>query len=202
MLIYFFRKNGEYISVGKLGIALTGNIMSKVYEIILYRTKQKYVSVVRITSDFVYTVQANNYASYYDTVNNTENNWSVLFDSNDSYVEFAIEVGLARYFVTRDKGENVIYQDLQPGSKDVIVKEGDNVHIKYFVGTEIVQPFKNNSNLIMSQTMTVEISLDNNWERTLLNCNKGLKRVLFLPPGKQVISRNFYNLYVITFFTK
>ncbi|XP_020294017.1 FK506-binding protein 15 [Pseudomyrmex gracilis] len=182
----FQLKNGEYISVGKLGIALTGNTMSKIYEIILYRTKQKYVSVVRITSDFVYTVQANNYASYYDTVNNTENNWSVLFDTNDSYVEFAIEVGLARYFVTQDKGENVIYQDLQPGNKDVIVKEGDNVHIKYFVGTEIVQPFKNNSNLIMSQTMTVEISPDNNWERTLLGCNKGLKRMLFLPPGKQI----------------
>lgn len=162
---------------------MTGNITTRLYQIILYKTKQEYVSIATVTRDFLFTVQANNYASYYD--NNNEN-WSILFESNESYLEFATEMGLARYFAAQEKGENVIYQDLTPASnKDIIAKEGDNICIKYFVGTEIVQPFK--INFVMSQMMTVEISTDDNWERVLLGSGKGLKRVLFLPPSKQVI---------------
>lgn len=162
---------------------MTGNVTTRLYQIILYKTKQEYVSIATVTRDFLYTVQANNYASYYD--NNNEN-WSILFESNESYLEFAIEMGLTRYFAIQEKGENVIYQDLIPANnKDITAKEGDNICIKYFVGTEIVQPFK--INFVMSQMMTVEISTDDNWERVLLGSGKGLKRVLFLPPSKQVI---------------
>lgn len=177
----FKLQNGQYASVGKLGMALTGNAVTRMYQIILYKTKQEYISVATVTRDFVYTIQANNYASYYD---NNKENWSILFESNENYLEFAIEVGLARYFATQEKGESVIYQDLMPSDKDVIAKEGDNICIKYFVGTEIVQPFK--TNFTTSQTMTVEISTDENWERSLLDSGKGLKRVLFLPPSKQI----------------
>lgn len=176
-----FRQNGQYASVGKLGMALTGNLIARVYQIILYKTKQEYISVATVTRDFVYTMQANNYTSYYD---NNKENWSILFESNENYLEFAIEVGLARYFATQEKGESVIYQDLMPSDKDVIAKEGDKICIKYFVETKIVQPFK--INYAMSQTMTVEISTDENWERILLGSGKNLKRVLFLPPSKQV----------------
>ncbi|XP_071633016.1 FK506-binding protein 15 isoform X1 [Temnothorax longispinosus] len=177
----FKLQNGQYASVGKLGMALTGNAVTRVYQIILYKTKQEYISVATVTRDFAYTIQANNYASYYD---NNKENWSILFENNESYLEFAIEVGLARYFATQEKGENVIYQDLMPSDKDVIAKEGDKICIKYFVGTEIVQPFK--TSFAMSQAMTVEISTDENWERILLGSGKGLKRVLFLPPSKQI----------------
>ncbi|XP_011695213.1 PREDICTED: FK506-binding protein 15 [Wasmannia auropunctata] len=177
----FKLQNGQYASVGKLGMALTGNAVTRMYQIILYKTKQEYISVATVTRDFVYTIQANNYASYYDS---NKENWSILFESNENYLEFAIEVGLARYFATQEKGESVIYQDLMPSDKDVIAKEGDNICIKYFVGTEIVQPFK--TNFTTSQTMTVEISTDENWERSLLDSGKGLKRVLFLPPSKQI----------------
>ncbi|XP_011332114.1 FK506-binding protein 15 isoform X2 [Ooceraea biroi] len=177
----FKLQNGTYRSIGKLGMALTGNVTTRMYQIILYRSKQDYISVATVTRDFVYTVQANNYVSYYD---NNKENWSILFENNDSYLEFAIEVGLARYFAVQEKGENVIYQDLSQSDKDVIAKEGDDVSIKYFVGTEIVQPFK--TNFVMSQMMTVEISTDENWERILLGSGKGLKRTLFLPPSKQI----------------
>ncbi|XP_012230051.1 FK506-binding protein 15 [Linepithema humile] len=179
--VYAFKlQNGQYVSIGKLGMALSGNLTTKLYQVILYKNKQEYVSVATVTHEFVYTIQANNYASYYD---NNKDNWSISFENNDSYLEFATEVGLARYFVTQERGENVIYQDLMPSSKDVIAKEGDNICIKYFVATEIVQPFK--TNFVMSQ-MTVEISTDENWERLLLGTGKGLKRVLFLPPSKQI----------------
>lgn len=163
-------------------MALTGNVVTRVYQIILYKTKQEYISVATVTRDFAYTIQANNYASYYD---NNKENWSILFENNESYLEFAIEVGLARYFATQEKGENVFYQDLMPSDKDAIAKEGDKICIRYFVGTEIIQPFK--TNFAMLQTMTVEISTDENWERILLDSGKGLKRVLFLPPSKQVV---------------
>ncbi|KAL6440270.1 hypothetical protein ACFW04_003088 [Cataglyphis niger] len=178
----FKLQNGQYASVGKLGLALTGNITTRLYQIILYKTKQEYVSIATVTRDFLYTVQANNYATYYD--NNNEN-WSILFENNESYLEFGTEIGLARYFAVQERGENVIYQDLAPASnKDMIAKEGDNICIKYFVGSEIVQPFK--ANFVMSQIMTVEISTDDNWERVLLGSSKGLKRILFLPPSKQI----------------
>lgn len=161
-------------------MALTGNVATKVYEIILYKTKLEYVAVATVTRDFVYTTQANNYSSYYD---NNKENWSILFENNESYLEFGIEVGLARYFAAQEKTD-IIYQDLLPSNKDIIAKEGDNICIKYFVGTEIVQPFK--TNFVMSQTMTVEISSDDNWEKSLLGSGKDLKRVLFLSPSKQV----------------
>ncbi|XP_012054333.1 PREDICTED: FK506-binding protein 15 [Atta cephalotes] len=177
----FKLQNGQYACVGKVGMALTGNVATRVYQIILYKTKQEYISVATVTHDFVYTVQMNNYASYYD---NNKENWSILFEKYEHYLEFAIEVGLARYFALQEKGENVIYQDLMLSDKDVIAKEGDNICIKYFVGTEIIQPFK--TNFAMSQTMTVEISTDENWERILLGSGKGLKRILFLPPSKQI----------------
>ncbi|KAL6267771.1 hypothetical protein P5V15_000840 [Pogonomyrmex californicus] len=177
----FKLQNGQYASIGKLGMALTGNMTTRVYQIILYKTKQEYISVATVTRDFVYTVQVNNYASYYD---NNKENWSILFENNESYIEFATEVGLARYFATQERGESVIYQDLMPSDKDMIAKEGDNICIKYFVGTNIVQPFK--INFAMSQTMIVEISTDENWERILLGSGKDLKRILFLPPSKQI----------------
>lgn len=170
--------------MGKLGMALTGNVTTRVYQIILYKNKQEYISVATVTRDFVYTVQANNYSSYYD---DNKENWSILFENNESYLEFVTEVGLSRYCAVQEKGEDVIYQDLMLSDKDVIAKEGDNICIKYFVGTEIVQPFK--TNFTMSQAMTVEISTDNNWERSLLGSSKGLKRVLFLPPNKQVFQQ-------------
>lgn len=177
----FKLQNGAYISIGKLGIALTGNFASKLYQIILYKSKQEHVSVVTVTPNFLYIIQPNNYSSYYDSNNK---NWSILFENNDVCIEFAKEVGLARYFSENKKIENVLYQDLSPANKDIMAKEGDNVFIKYFIVTEITQPFKNIST--MFQTMMVEISMDDNWERTFLESNKGLKRILFVPPNKQI----------------
>ncbi|XP_031828608.1 FK506-binding protein 15 isoform X2 [Nomia melanderi] len=177
----FKLQNGAYVSVGKLGMALTGNITTKVYQIILYKTKQDHISTTTVTDNFLYLVQPNNYSSYYD---NDKENWSILFENNDTCLEFAKEVGLARYFSTDGEIENVFYQDLSPMNKEVIAKEGDNLTIKYFIASEIVQPFKCNCTAL--QTMTVEISTDDNWEKTLLGSNKGLKRILFLPPSKQI----------------
>ncbi|KAG7188167.1 hypothetical protein KM043_013385 [Ampulex compressa] len=177
----FKLKNGSYTSVGTLGMALIGNFSTKTYQIILYKSKQEHVSVVTVTCDFVYTVQANNYSSYYDS---NKDNWSILFENNEICIEFAKEVGLARYFSKQTNMENVIHQDLSACSTDIVAAEGDNVSIKYYITTEIIQPLTTSS--VVLQTMTVEISSDDNWERTLIGSYKGLKRILFLPPSKQI----------------
>ncbi|XP_050474465.1 FK506-binding protein 15 isoform X2 [Bombus huntii] len=177
----FKLQNGAYISIGKLGMALTGNLATRIYQIVLYKSKQEHVSVVTLTPDFLYVIQPNNYSSYYDS---NKENWSILFENNDICIEFAREVGLARYFSKNGRIENVLYQDLSPVNKDVTVKEGDNISIKYFIVTEITQPLKDIPTTF--QTMTVEISIDDNWERTLLGSVKGLKRILFVPSNKQI----------------
>ncbi|XP_043589090.1 FK506-binding protein 15-like [Bombus pyrosoma] len=177
----FKLQNGAYISIGKLGMALTGNLATRIYQIVLYKSKQEHVSVVTLTPDFLYIIQPKNYSSYYDS---NKENWSILFENNDICIEFAREVGLARYFSKNGRIENVLYQDLSPVNKDVTVKEGDNISIKYFIVTEITQPLKDIPTTF--QTMTVEISIDDNWERTLLGSVKGLKRILFVPSNKQI----------------
>lgn len=163
-------------------MALTGNLATRIYQIVLYKSKQEHVSVVTLTPDFLYVIQPNNYSSYYDS---NKENWSILFENNDICIEFAREVGLARYFSKNGRIENVLYQDLSPVNKDVTVKEGDNISIKYFIVMEITQPLKDIPTTF--QTMTVEISVDDNWERTLLGSVKGLKRILFVPSNKQVL---------------
>ncbi|CAD1479282.1 unnamed protein product, partial [Heterotrigona itama] len=183
--VYAFKfENGFYISVTvegkKIGVALTRNLATKVYQIILYISKEKYVSVATVTRDFSYIIQPNNYSHYYDS---NMKNWSILFENNDVCIEFAREVALARYFSKNGKIENVLYQDLSPVNKDVTVKEGDSISIKYLIVTDIIQPLKN---IPTYQTMTVEISADDNWERALLESNKGSKRILFVPPNKQI----------------
>ncbi|XP_017789919.1 PREDICTED: FK506-binding protein 15-like [Habropoda laboriosa] len=180
--VYAFKlQNGTYISIGKLGMALTANVAKKVYQIILYKNKQEPVSVVTVVHDFFYVIQPNNYSSYYDS---NKENWTIAFENNDVCTEFAKEIGLARYFSKTGTLESVLYQDLSPTNKDVTAKEGDNVNIKYFITVEITQPLR--SNLTAFQTMMVEISTDDNWEKTLLGSSIGLKRLLFLPPNKQI----------------
>ena len=177
----FKLQNGVYVPIGKVGMALTGNNGAKVYEIILYKNKHEYISTVTITHDFLYIMQPNNYSSYYD---NNKDNWSILFEDNDVCIEFAREIGLARYFSKVGKIDNVLRQDLSPINKDVVAKEGDNLSIRYFISPEITQPLRSNTTAM--QTMTVQISMDDNWEKTLIGSSKGLRRILFLPPTEQI----------------
>lgn len=174
-------QNGQYTPIGKLGIALTGNVSKNIYQVILYKTSQEYLSIVTVTREFTYTIQPNNYSTYYD--NNNEN-WSILFESNDACIDFAREIGLARYFSKQDKIEDVIYQDLTAHAKEKVAKEGSSLTIKYLINTDIVQPCKINP--MSFQTMVVNISMDNNWEKTLLGTSKGLRRILILPSSKQI----------------
>lgn len=163
-----------------------GNVSTKSYQLILYRSKQEHISIVSITHDFSYIVQANNYSTYYD---NRQENWSIHFETSNECISFAREICLSRYLSRRGEKINnnsLIYQDLNaPIEKTITAKEGDQISVKYIITTEIIQPLKNNSTAELS--MTVEISTDDNWERILLGTMKNLRRLLILPPSKQVI---------------
>lgn len=162
-----------------------GNVSTKSYQLILYRSKQEHISIVSINPDFSYIVQANNYSTYYD---NRQENWSILFETNKECIEFAREIGVSRYLSRREKTNNsLIYQDLSAPNNEKDsekAKEGDEISLKYVITTEIIQPLKNHSTAELS--MTVEISSDDNWERILLGTMKNLRRMLILPPNKQV----------------
>ncbi|KAI4497360.1 hypothetical protein M0802_007607 [Mischocyttarus mexicanus] len=172
-------ENGQYISVGKLGIALTGDVSTRTYHIILYR--YRFISIVTVKRDFVYTVQDNNYSTYYDDNNE---NWCILFENKESSIKFAKELAIAKYFSKEDKIENVIYQDLTAINKDKVTKEGSSVTLKYFITTDIIQSC--NIDYALFQTMTVNISTDDTWERSLIGISKELKRILFIPSSKQI----------------
>ncbi|XP_046610159.1 FK506-binding protein 15-like isoform X2 [Neodiprion virginianus] len=182
--VYAFKlQNGQYVSIGKVGIALTGNVLAKQYDIILYKGTQNYLSVAAITPDFIYTVQDHNYASYYDT---NKNNWSILFGNKESSIQFAREVCLSTYFSRPVRiDNNVIYQDLNaPMEVTSIAKEGDGISMKYITSVDMAQPLKMDMNL--KQTITLEISKDDNWERLLIGTSIGLRRMIILPSSKQI----------------
>ncbi|KAH0564530.1 FK506-binding protein 15 [Cotesia glomerata] len=177
-------QNGQYSPLGKLGIALTGNTSTKTYLLILYRHKNEHISVVTLTADFNLSIQENNYVSYYDGNND---NWSILFDSNDSCIEFAREIAVSKYLMRQGKTEESIYFEnlticTEKDTKEA--KEGDSINIKCSIITNIIQPLKVSS--IPVQNMTVQISSDDNWERSLLGISPGCKRILILSPSKQI----------------
>lgn len=63
-------------------------------------------------------------------------------------------------------------------------KENDEVQLTSKIYTNLSQPLKFDGT--STQSMNVQISQYDNWERSLLNCKKGLKRLLILPPSKQI----------------
>lgn len=150
--------------------------------ILLYLSKQKIISVTTITPEFSYSVQKDNYASFYDS---NRQLWSIAFDNGDASVKFAREIGLSRYFCQGNKtSDSVIYQDLTFSTEPEKAKEGDSLLVKFSIAKEIVQPLKMNA--FSDRPTTVEISSCDNWEKMLIGACKNLRRILILPPSKQV----------------
>ncbi|XP_023289463.1 FK506-binding protein 15 [Orussus abietinus] len=173
--------HGHYKSVGKLGIALIGNELAKDFQLILYKGQQNHISFANIVPDFSYTVQPNNYSTYYDK---NRDNWSILFENNEACQEFAREVCLSKYFSRKERRDDIeMYQDLIITDKDVIVNDGDKISISYAVSTDIAQPIKMQNTPLQ---IVIEMSAQNNWEKLLLGMSKNQKKFIIIPPCKQV----------------
>lgn len=167
--------------IGKLGIALTANLSTRTYLLILYRNKQDHISVVTLTPEFAYTVRDNNYASYYDGNNE---NWSILFENSESSIEFAREIGISKYFLQAKPIDTVFIQDLTPKNDNKTAEEGDDISIICSIVTSISQPLQiiaGSGNIIV-----VQISSDDTWEQTLSGITNETRRILVVPPSKQI----------------
>lgn len=175
-------ENGQYSLVGKLGIALAGSSLQN-YLLILYKTKQEHLSVVTLTRDFAYSIRDNNYVTYYD---GNKDNWSILFDSTESSIEFAREIAISKYFLLGKIQDSVFSQDLvaSKSSESPNAEENDELELTYTIIQTITQPLK--SSLHQPQTLRIRITRDDNWERSLIGVSKSLKKLLILPPSKQI----------------
>jgi len=74
---------------GKMGLALLAGNESETFRMVLYQNKRKPVATVKITSDFVFSSQPDNFCTFYD---DCQRNWAVLFDSKQVAQKFIDEV--------------------------------------------------------------------------------------------------------------
>lgn len=172
--------DGNYNAQGKLGAAVLGNAVSRVYQLLLYKGKQQHVTSARISPSFQFVVQANNYATFYD---DQMQNWSVMFESSGDAIEFMKEVGLARSNAVGDQGDhNFMTQDLLFGVGSAAT-EGDIVDVRYIVfpltagklGEEV------ESNTVSEKPWRVKLK-KGSWEEGLVGVAKGCKRMIILQP--------------------
>uniref|UniRef100_A0A669DNK4 peptidylprolyl isomerase n=1 Tax=Oreochromis niloticus TaxID=8128 RepID=A0A669DNK4_ORENI len=118
--------NGQYMKQGKLGAAVLGNHTTKEYKLLLYLSQQKQVTSAKINVGFAFTVQQNNYCTFYD---DQRQNWSLMFESEKLSSDFCKEVCLAKVnsAATLDV---VVLQDLSLGEGQS-VENGDSVEVVY-----------------------------------------------------------------------
>ncbi|CAB4009557.1 FK506-binding 15-like, partial [Paramuricea clavata] len=172
--------NGQYASQGKLGVAVLGNHVKKEYRLLVYAGKKQQVTSAKITSSFSFVVQANNYSSFYD---DARSSWSLRFDSSQAVIDFAKQVGLARYNSTPG---NLIKQDLQPGDGQAI-ESGDAIEVKYtgslWTNNTFGKVFDSNATADkLFKLRPGKGKVIKGWEDGVLGMKKGGKRLLAIPP--------------------
>ncbi|ESP04504.1 hypothetical protein LOTGIDRAFT_170749 [Lottia gigantea] len=175
--------DGKYASQGKLGSALLGNSASKEYRVLLYVSKDKQITNAKITPNTLFTVQANNYANFYD---DARQSWSVMFDSEDNAVKFAKHICLAKA-VCSGNLDHVVSQDLVPGEGKAL-ESGDAAEVRYsgwlFQNGTFGQMFDSNVNsdklfrLKLGKGKVIK-----GWDTGLVGLKKGGKRMLIIPPS-------------------
>ncbi|XP_060074716.1 FK506-binding protein 15-like isoform X2 [Ylistrum balloti] len=176
--------DGQYASQGKLGAAILGSPASQDYRILLYVSKQQQVTNVRITPAFVFTIQANNYASFYD---DARQSWSLMFDNEQNSEKFAKQVGLARAISTGTALDSVVTQDLHLGDGGPL-ETGDLVEVKYtgwlLTNGTFGQEF--DSNVKTDKQFKFKIGkgkVIKGWDIGVVGMKKGSKRLLVVPPS-------------------
>ncbi|KAJ9590385.1 hypothetical protein L9F63_016576 [Diploptera punctata] len=171
---------GNYNAQGKLGAAVLGNASTRVYQLLLYKGKQQHVTSCRITAQFQFVVQPNNYATFYD---DQTQNWSIMFETSADAIDFAREVGLARGSAAAPGEHKLLTQDLLFGVGSG-ASEGDLVEVRYIVypmsegklGSELENTTQ------ADKPLRVKLKKDS-WEEGLLGAAKGCKRMIMLSPA-------------------
>ncbi|KAM4019446.1 FK506-binding protein 15 [Anomaloglossus baeobatrachus] len=175
--------NGQYVKQGKFGAAVLGNHTSKEYRILLYISQQQPVTTVRIHPGFVFTVQLNHYAAFYD---DQRQSWSVMFESEASAVEFSKQLCLAKCN-SAPSIDAVVSQDLLPGDGQA-ADTGDLMEVAYtgwlLQDHGIGQMF--DSNVQKDKLLRLKLGsgkVIKGWEEGMLGMKKGGRRILVIPPA-------------------
>nr|XP_046241602.1 FK506-binding protein 15 isoform X3 [Scatophagus argus] len=175
--------NGQYVKQGKLGAAVLGNHTTKEYKLLLYLSQQKQVTAAKIHVGFVFTVQPNNYCTFYD---DQRQNWSLMFESDKASSDFCKEVCLAKANCTASL-DAVLVQDLSLGDGQA-VENGDSLEVVYtgwlLQNHAIGQMFDTNQNKDKLLRLKVGAGkVIKGWEEGMLGMKKAGRRLIVIPPN-------------------
>ncbi|XP_077418593.1 FK506-binding protein 15 isoform X2 [Vanacampus margaritifer] len=175
--------NGQYVKQGKLGAAILGNHTSKEYKLLLYLSQQKQVTSAKIHVDFIFTVQSNNYCTFYD---DQRQNWSLMFESQKSSSDFCKEVCLAKANSCTVL-DAVLTQDLSLGEGQA-VQHGDSLEVAYrgwiLQNHTIGQMFDSNQNKDTLFRLKIGAGkVIQGWEKGVLGMKKAGCRLIVVPPN-------------------
>ncbi|KAL7392667.1 hypothetical protein ABVT39_028063 [Epinephelus coioides] len=185
--------NGQYVKQGKLGAAILGNRTTKEYKLLLYLSQQKQVTTAKIHVGFVFTVQPNNYCTFYD---DQRQNWSLMFESEKASSDFCKELCLAKAnsVVSLDA---VLIQDLSLGEGQA-VENGDSLEVVYtgwlLQNHTIGQMF--DSNQSKDKLLRLKIGAGKvikGWEEGMLGMKKAGRRLIVIPPNQAYGSKGVPN---------
>ncbi|KAK2837101.1 hypothetical protein Q5P01_014313 [Channa striata] len=175
--------NGQYVKQGKLGAAVLGNHTTKEYKLLLYLSQQKQVTAAKIHVGFVFTVQPNNYCTFYD---DQRQNWSLMYDSEKASANFCKEVCLAKANSTASL-DVVVTQDLSLGEGPG-VESGDSLEVVYtgwlLQNHTIGQMFDSNQN--KEKLLRLKLGAGKvikGWEEGMLGMKKAGSRFIVIPPS-------------------
>ncbi|XP_074526238.1 FK506-binding protein 15 isoform X2 [Halichoeres trimaculatus] len=175
--------NGQYVKQGKLGAAVLGSHTTKEYKLLLYLSQQKQVTAAKIHVGFVFTVQPNNYCTFYD---DQRQNWSLMFESDKASSDFCKEVCLAKANSVASL-DIVVVQDLSLGEGQM-VENGDSLEVVYtgwlLQNHSVGQMFDSNQNKDKLLRLKVGAGkVIKGWEEGMLGMKKGGRRLIIIPPN-------------------
>ncbi|CAJ1068697.1 FK506-binding protein 15 isoform X3 [Xyrichtys novacula] len=175
--------NGQYVKQGKLGAAVLGSHTTKEYKLLLYLSQQKQVTAAKIHVGFVFTVQPNNYCTFYD---DQRQNWSLMFESDKTSSDFCKEVCLAKANSVPSL-DIVVVQDLSLGEGQA-VENGDSLEVVYtgwlLQNHSVGQMFDSNQNKDKLLRLKVGAGkVIKGWEEGMLGMKKGGRRLIIIPPN-------------------
>lgn len=186
--------DGNYVNQGKLGCAVLGHHETSTYKLLLYKGKQVQITIVAITPSFIFHVQPNNYANFYDQ---KKENWSINFDSEATLFDFTRQVVLAKANSQGQSLNSLVIQDLVKGDGQAL-ENGDTAEIKYsgwlLSNFTFGQMFDNNMNSDSALRVRLgKVKSIKGWNDGLLGMQKGGRRLLIIPPDLAYSSEGMGN---------
>ncbi|TKS78016.1 FK506-binding protein 15 [Collichthys lucidus] len=169
--------NGQYVKQGKLGAAVLGNHTTKEYKLLLYLSQQKQVTAAKIHVGFVFTVQPNNYCTFYD---DQRQNWSLMFESEKASSDFCKEVCLAKANSAASL-DTVVIQDLNLGEGQA-VENGDSLEVVYTGWLLQNHAIGQNKDKLLRLKVGAG-KVIKGWEEGMLGMKKAGSRLIVIPPN-------------------